>query len=238
MKTRSVIEHVRKMAVASLAFSLVVISSCGGSQPVASQFPEGWLMGCTDMVGDVRQMSNMGTAPDNALLSDAADITNVVLELQDSDGDGNEDSLVFVIRLNAHEGEHEDSYVNGGMPGLIKARGGMNTSDSPTWSATQSAAITFTPRSGQKDSVILEIELQDEGPYGHVDLFEGGKISEFEATFKNGEFSGKVPLSKISVTSDDDVRVDTFSSWNMTGFVFSDTDSTESCKQVVNKKSN
>ncbi len=195
-------------------------------------------MGCTDSVRDVRQMSSMGTAPENALLSDAADIKNVVLEVQDSDNNGDEDSLVFVIRLNAHEGEHEDSYVYGGMPGLIKARGGAGTYNSATWSAKQSAAITFTPKSGLKNSVILEIELRDDGPYGHIDLFDGGMISEFEATFENGEFSGKVPLSKISVTSLDDVKVDTFSSWNMSGFVFSDTDSTKTCKQVAKKKSN
>ena len=209
-----------------LAATLCLLASCGGKNEVAVQFPVGWMILCTDEAGDVLETASLGEKMGNPLLNDVADIERVVIGARDVI-DGKVTSIEIGVRLKANSSRGHETYVSGGLPEYVNFAGGTQST------ASQSVGITFNPKiKPEENSITLRIDLGSNGPDGHVDLFKGGRIASFNASYSNGDYVAIVPVHVADFSSLDTITVGAFASWTLSEFIFTARDTADVCKPV------
>jgi hypothetical protein len=207
-----------------LAVTLCLLASCGGKNEIAVQFPVGWMVLCTDEAGDVLETGFMGQKLGNPLLNDVADIERVVIGARDL-VDGKVTSIEIGVRLKANTGNKDESYAIGGLPGLAQVL-------QPPSPASQSVFIKFTPLTGYEDSITVAIDMKADGADGHIDLFKGGRIGSFNASYSSGDYVAIVPVDLAVFSSSDKITVGAFASWTIAEAVFTASDTADVCKPV------
>jgi hypothetical protein len=224
MKTRTTdsisVSYQRPRSLGVVVLSMFLgfgVVACGGEQAEPYKaFAADWMVVCTDVTDDVKEIATIGEKSGNPNLLASADLVRAVVKARDVDSNGVVQSLELGIKVSN----------TGNFPREIELAGGS----SQGYFAKVSVWMAFTPVAGYEETVTLAIELDAFGEYGKVSLVDDGNYGTFPVSYDEGVFAGVIPVEGLSISDTDQLRIESFASWTLPqGFVFSAMDDSTSC---------